>query len=64
MTCRVGQGSSDPGCGCISPKVCSPSKSGRGGIGMGSGLGALVVVISGVGQGKESSDEEIGRAHV
>ena len=31
--------------------------SGRGGIGMGSGLGALVVVISGVGQGKESSEE-------
>ena len=37
--------------------MCSPSKSGRGGIGTGSGLGALVVVISGVGQGKESSEE-------
>ena len=46
-------------CKCIGPRVCSPSKSGRGGIGMGSGLGALVVVISGVGQGKESSDEVV-----
>ena len=44
-------------CGCTGPRACSPSRSGRGGIGKGSGLGALVVVISGVGQGKESSEE-------
>ena len=31
--------------------------SGRGGIGMGSGLEVLAVVTSGVGQGKESSEE-------
>ena len=37
--------------------MCSSSKSGRGGIGRGSGLGASVLVISGVGQGKESSEE-------
>ena len=37
--------------------MCSLSRSGRGGIGKGSGLGALVLVISGVGQGKESSEE-------
>ena len=37
--------------------MCSPSKSGCGGIGKGSGLGALVLAISGMGQGKESSEE-------
>ena len=42
-------------CGCTNPKGCLPSRCGRGGIGIGSGLGA--VVTSGVGQGKESSDE-------
>ena len=57
MTCIVGWGSSDPECGCTSPKVCSPSKSGCGGIGMGSGLGVAVLVTSGMGQGKESSEE-------
>ena len=36
--------------------MCSPSKSDHGGIGKGSGLGAFVVT-SGVGQGKESSEE-------
>ena len=44
-------------CECTGPRACSLSRSGRGGIGKGSGLGALVVVISGVGQGKESSEE-------
>ena len=57
MTCREGRESRDPVCECTGPRVCSPSRSGRGGIGMGSGLGALVVVISGVGQGNESSEE-------
>ena len=33
-----------------------PSRSGHGGIGKGSGLG-VVLVISGVGQGNESSEE-------
>ena len=37
--------------------MCSLSRSGRGGIGIGSGLGASVLVTSGVGQGKESSEE-------
>ena len=37
--------------------MCSLSRSGHGGIGRGSGLGALVVVTSGVRQGKESSEE-------
>ena len=41
------------------------TKSGCGGIGMGSGLGVVVSVTSGVGQGKESSEESsewLGRA--
>ena len=37
--------------------MCSPSKSGRGGIGKGSGLGGLLLMTSGVGQGKDSSEE-------
>ena len=57
MTCKGGRGSSVPACECTCPRACSPSRSGRGGIGKGSGLGALAVVISGVGQGKESSEE-------
>ena len=59
MTCRGGQGSSGPGYGCTSPTACSPSKSGCGRIGMGSGLGVVVLVTSGVGQGKESSEESL-----
>ena len=42
---------------CTCPRVCLPSKSGRGRIGRGSGLGVSVLVTSGVGQGKESSEE-------
>ena len=56
MTCRGDRGRLDPGFECTCPTGCSPSKSGHGGIGMGSGLGA-VWLISGVGQGKESSEE-------
>ena len=52
----VGLGSSALECGCICPRVYSPSKSGCGRIGMGSGLG-VALVTSGVGQGKESSEE-------
>ena len=57
MTCRVDPGWSGPGFGCICPRVCLLSKSGRGGIGKGSGLGEVVLATSGVGQGKESSEE-------
>ena len=46
-----------PECECTNPRECLPSKSGRGRIGMGSGLGAAWLVTSGVGQGKESSEE-------
>ena len=59
MTCRAGLESSVPACGCIGPTACSPSKSGRGGIGKGSGLGETLLVISGMGQGKESSEESL-----
>ena len=37
--------------------MCSLSRSGHGGIGRGTGLGVSGLVISGVGQGKESSEE-------
>ena len=57
MICRAGQGLSDLESGCTSPRECSTSRSGRGGISMGSGLGAVVSATSGMGQGKESSEE-------
>ena len=57
MTCREDLEWSVPGFRCTGPIACSPSKSGCGGIGMGSGLVGRLVVTSGVGQGKESSEE-------
>ena len=59
MICKGGLGLSVPGCGFTGPRVCSPSKCGRGEIGKGSGLGGLLLVTLGVGQGKEFSEESL-----
>ena len=47
-----------PECKCNGPRGCSLSRGDCGRFGKGSGLGeVLALVISGVGQGKESSEE-------
>ena len=57
MTCRADLEWSGPGSKCTCPRACLLSKSGHGGTGKGSGLGEVVSTTSGVGQGKESSEE-------